>query len=414
VNLKQVTNIRELNNPADMPAIERIWREVGWVDGDEEKVVKQFFSTGDTLVATINEVPECSVHTISGEIRLQQTDLALCVVSAVTTSRIARGHAFAQRLTALQLQRSAQRGSLVAALGMFDQGFYDLVGFGSGGYDHQFTFDPGDLLVDHRVATPRRLSTDDYVEIHKAMVNRRKVNGSVVIDSDEMMGAVLKWSKNGFGLGYGEPGELTHFMWFSGEAERGPYRVEHMAYQDSEQLMQLFSLLKSLADQVYSVKMMEPPEVQLQDLLKRPFRNSALSAKGPHAASHESFAWWQLRILDVSACIAGFSTRLPALRFSLRVSDPLEEILQVESAGDWLGVGGDYIVELAESSSATLGQDETLPLLECSVNALTRMLFGVAPASSLAISDDLSAPSDLLAYLDEVISLRTPHTGWDF
>jgi hypothetical protein len=41
--------------------------------------------------------------------RLDQVDLQLCVIAAVTTSRIGRGLGFAQNLTAWQLARVAQK-----------------------------------------------------------------------------------------------------------------------------------------------------------------------------------------------------------------------------------------------------------------------------------------------------------------
>ena len=69
------------------------------------------------------------------------------VVAAVTTSRIARGLSLAQKLTARQLVKGQQAGASVATLGMFDQGFYNKVGFGTGAYVNEFAFDPGSLDV---------------------------------------------------------------------------------------------------------------------------------------------------------------------------------------------------------------------------------------------------------------------------
>ena len=47
--------------------------------------------------------------------------------------------------------------------------------------------------------------------------------------------------------------------------------VEWLGYENGEQLIELLALLKSLSDQLYSVKMMEPPEIQLQSLLQGRF-----------------------------------------------------------------------------------------------------------------------------------------------
>ncbi len=405
-------SIRAFDYSKDLAAVKRIWREVGWVDGDSDQYVDDFFAVGNALVGTIDDVAECAVHIADGTLRLQQTDLPLCAVTAVTTSRIARGHAFARRLTAQQLRTGAENGAAVAALGMFDQGFYDQLGFGSGAYDHRLTFDPGTLKVSARVPTPQRLELKDAPRMHYAMLKRNKVNGSVCLSETRLQRAEFGWVENGFGLGYGEGETLTHFVYFEPKDERGPYTVTHLIYQNAEQLLELLGLVKSLEDQVYAVTLIEPPEIQLQALLERPFRNRALAAKGRFDAAHQAFAWWQFRMLDVSACVGAFVGLASRLQFRLRLTDPLESLLQ--EADRWQGVGGDYVVELGETSSAIAGSDTELPVLQCSVNAFTRLLWGVAPASSLAITDELQAPPDLLDALDNMIHLSPPHPGWDF
>ena len=406
------TSIRDFDYATDLDAIKRIWREVGWVDETEDKYLDDFFAVGDTLTACIAGVPECSAHTVDGSLRLQSTDLPLCAVTAVTTSRIARGQAFAKRLTALQLQRGAQDGAAVAALGIFDQGYYDKLGFGTGGYDHQFIIDPANLKVDVDVGMPRRLGVEDFALVHAALTGRAKVHGSVVLHPARLMRAELAWAEKGFGLGYGSDDELTHFVWLSAAEERGPYDVKFMAYQNTDQLLQLLALLKSFADQVYSLRIIEPPEVQLQSLLNRPFRNQVLTRKSQHAAEHYAFAWWQLRVLDVPACVQAYRGVDTPVRFQLEVTDPVEELLHGQ--GSWHGVGGEYVVVLGETSSAEPGVDKSLPRLRCSVNALTRMLWGVAKPASLAVTDDLSAQPELLDAIGRVLQLPTPHPGWDF
>jgi hypothetical protein len=222
----------------------------------------------------------------------------------------------------------------------------------------------------------------------------------------------MNWTTDGFGLGYGDGGQLTHFLWLSGKGEHGPYTVTTMAYQNTDQLLELLGLLKSLGDQVYSVKMLQPPEIQLQDLLARPFRNRSLTSGSKHAAAQASFAWWQLRILDLPVCVAAYQGHSAPLRFQLEVDDPLEALL--DEGSDWRGVSGSYIVEIGPASHAAKGQEAGLPVLSCSVNAFTRLLWGVAKASSLAVTDSFSAPVDLLSALDRAIMLPVPHTGWDF
>lgn len=397
----------------DLADVKRIWKEVGWVEDDDEVAqLDHFFAEGDTLLGTIDDVAECSVHTTPGEVCLGPSALNLCAVTAVTTSRIARGYAFAQRVTAKQLAKAAQQGSAVAALGIFDQGFYDKLGFGTGSYDHRFCFDPGSLKIDRRPGTPVRLGAGDFAEVHQSMCARKKVHGSVSLHAPRVMQAELGFGEHAFGLGYRERGELTHFIWLEPKGERGPYRVQFMAYQATDQLLELLALLKSLADQVYSVKMMQPPELQLQVMLDRPFRNSALTKGSDHQADHEAFAWWQMRVLDVGACLGVLSCQ-QALNFNLRLTDPLEKHLADEG---WQGVGGDYVISLGSSSSVQKVEsiDDSAPALHCSVNAFTRWLWGVAPATSLVITDDFRASEDLLPALDRVIEHRDPNYGWDF
>ena len=98
------------------------------------------------------------------------------------------------------------------------------------------------------------------------------------------------------------------------------------------------------------------------------------------------------------------------LRFQLCLEDPLQELLQ--SHQGWQGVQGNYVVELGQTSSATSGEDPHLPVLNCSVNALSRLLWGVVPASSL-LTDNVQGDAQLLAKLDKVFVER-PHPFWDF
>ncbi|NIR38539.1 MAG: hypothetical protein GWO22_21975, partial [Actinobacteria bacterium] len=54
--------------------------------------------------------------------------------------------------------------------------------------------------------------------------------------------------------------------------EDGPYRIQWWAYETPHQVRELLGLLKELGDQVASVVTWEPPGVQLQDFVERPFR----------------------------------------------------------------------------------------------------------------------------------------------
>ena len=405
--------IRPFDYDKDLDAVKRIWREVGWTTSATETGIDDFFAVGETIVATMDGVPECSVHILDGTMRVQETDLPLCAVMAVTTSRIARSAGFAKKLTALQLARGAEQGAALAALGMFDQGFYDQLGFGTGSYAHRFTIDPSSLDVPHRVPAPVRLTKDDYADMHAAMAGRHKVHGSVVLHQPRLIRGELGFDEDGFGLGYrADDGRLSHFVWLTGSGERGPYEVRWLGYENGAQLIELLGLMKSFADQIYSLRMVEPPEIQLQSLLRRPFRTLGATAKGNHANQHESMAYWQARIMDLPACVAGLHLPGVDLDFSVRVSDPVDGVLPDDVS--WRGIGGEYVVHLGETSHAQRGRDDQLPELQCSVNALTRLLLGIRPASSLALTDDFAGPADLLVELDDSIRLPDAIPGWDF
>jgi hypothetical protein len=48
------------------------------------------------------------------------------------------------------------------------------------------------------------------------------------------------------------------------------------------------------------------------------------------------------------------------------------------------------------------------------VGTLSRLLFGVAPATCLAAAEPLEAPPELLQRLEEVIKVPRPHFNWYF
>jgi predicted acetyltransferase len=175
-------------------------------------------------------------------------------------------------------------------------------------------------------------------------------------------------------------------------------------------LLELLGLLKSLSDQVYSVSLFEPAQIQLQSLLAKPLRNQSITKNSKHKNDIRAFAWWQARVLDVCGCVSVLSSLSGKVAFNLKVADPLDEY----ATQDLSGIGGEYVVTLGEGGGAELGKDATLPQLNCDVNALTRLLMAVAPAISLAVTDDLAAPAELLTQLDEVLRLPKPITGWEF
>ena len=408
--------IRHYDREKDLAAVRRIWREIGWLSTEAgAECLADFLAVGRSLVAALDGEAECMVHAVPGAMRYQDTDAPMCAVTAATTSRVARRRGMALQLTARQLAAGALDGAEVAVLGVFDQGFYDRLGFGTGSYEHFFRFDPATLLVDAGFRPPQRLAPEDWRAVHGAMLARRRGHGGCLLHPPEVMQAELIWRPNGFGFGYGEGGVLTHCVWLAiadGAVNRGPYSVQMLAYQTPEQLLELLAVLKSLADQITLIEMSEPYEIQLQTLLRQPFRNRRLTKNSDFAAEHSAEAWWQLRVLNVAGCVARRRWSGEAVRFNLALTDPLAAFLP---DGPWRGCQGDYCITIAENSVAEPGRSPGLPSLRASVNAFSRLWFGVAPASSLAIADDLQADDPaLLRCLDEALHLPSPQVGWDF
>ncbi|MBH79080.1 MAG: hypothetical protein CMQ49_01035 [Gammaproteobacteria bacterium] len=413
--ISQESLIRPYEEGRDFPAVERMWQEVGWMDDAAKQAphLREILDSGRCLTATVGDEAECLAHVVPGSIWLGSSPLPMCAVAAVMTSRIGRRRGLAKRLTAQQLAYGAGQGAAVAALGMFDQGFYDELGFGSGSYQHRFDFDPATLTVDVPLRTPSRLTLEHWREMHAAMANRLKNHGACVLDSPEFLKADLAWNGKGFGLGYFDGDALSHFLWltYSDDPEHGPYRVLFWAYRSREELLELMALLKSLSDQVSSISMQEPAHLQLQDLLEQPIRNLRQTQNSPFANLHRSLAIWQIRALDIPVCVSALVMRGPEVKFNLQLTDPVADYLEPDG---WRGVAGDYVVCIGGSSSAEPGNDARLPTLNATVGAFTRMLFGFVSASNLSASDDLSGPGELLDALDGAIALPRAVWGWDF
>ena len=192
---------------------------------------------------------------------------------------------------------------------------------------------------------------------------------------------------------------------------RDRYNIQYLIYRTGDQLIELLALLKSLTDQVYTAHVYEPAEVQLTDFLRHPFKAREMSG-GAHKTGIDAYAWWQMRICDLPACLA--QTHLPwgEVRFNLSLTDPIERYL--DESVPWRGVAGDYVVTLGRDSGAESGRDAALRTLTASVNAFTRLWLGVRPATGLSISDELQGPPELLEALDELIRVPQPKPDWDF
>lgn len=397
----------------DLDAVVRMWREVGWIQDDEHiKGLETLVTVGRAQVATLDGAAECFVHQIDGTINHLDVPLPMHAVTAVTTSHVGRKQGFASRLTRRALAHAYESGAAVAALGMFDQGFYDRFGFATSSYDHELSFDPATLAVDHvPYRTPVRITVDDAADMHHALVNRWMAHGSVCLGPPEITRADMSWTPSLTGLGYrNESGALTHgFFGAMKDREHGPLRVVALAYQNTQQLLEVLRLLRELGDQVRSVKMFEPPHAQLQRFVREPFRQQDRSSGSSHASGHRAVAWMQFRMLDVAACVEAYSWCGDDVAFNLTLTDPL-----AAEDSPWSGVGGEYRITIGEKSSVAPAHEPRLPTVTADVAAFTRLWFGVATASSLLATDRFDAPPELVAQLDAALRLPPVRTGWDF
>lgn len=405
-------DIVPFDHDAHFEAVHRIWREVGWVeDGNDRhrEAMQAFIGASHASVALIDGEPEAFGHWTRGEIWYDDGPLSMCAVTAITTSRVARKQGLATALTTRTLGEGREAGCAVAALGIFDQGFYDRFGFGTGSYENRFSFDPASLVVDAEYRRPVRLTPDDWEEIHGVMENRHRVHGAVVLDPAAIIKAELLWIDTPVGLGYrDDAGRLTHFVFGSAKGEHGPYTFQWFGYETPQQFRELLRLVKELSDQVASVVVWEPPGIQLQDFISRPFRQRTRTQKSDHETSHRAAAFWQLRVLDLAKCIAARRWSGPEVRFNLSLTDP------VESADPAVSIGGEYVVTIGESSAVEQGRAADLPTLEASVNSFSRVWLGVRSASTLAVSDDVAGPPDLMRSLDHAFAVPEPRLGWFF
>ncbi len=409
---------REYDGAKDREAVHRIWNEIGWIEPDKERQHKALDWTLEAShgsVAILEGEAECAVTSASGVLRYLEEDLSFSAVTAVTTSRVARQQGLAMRLLAQHMAEDAAEGALVSGLGIFDQGFYNKAGYGNGAYGRWVALDPAQLDVPGGFRPPKRLTVDDWEATHAARLNRRRGHGSVCLTEAALTRAEMAWGDKSFGLGYGDglQGALSHLLWIGTDnVGSGPYQVFWMAYQTVEQFRELMALLASFGDQTKLVRLQEPPGIQVQDLLKRPFRHRELTEKSKFETGIHCAAYWQMRICDLSGCLERTHLPGPDVRFNLNLRDPIEKYLEADAP--WHGVDGEYTVMAGPTSTAEPGHRADLPLLETSVNAFTRLWLGIRPATGLAFTDDLKGPPDLLEALDAVFRLSPPETDWGF
>lgn len=410
--------VRAYDPERDADAVHRIWCEIGWISADSDReremLLDHFYRSGRAIVAELDGQAELAVTTADGTLRHGATDLSMSAVTSVTASHLARQGGLASSMTARAVATDAAAGLQTASLGIFDQGFYDRLGFGTGSYLRRYRFDPATLRVPRGSRRPVRLNRDDAEEVHANRLATERRHGAVTITSAEFSAAEMGWEDNAFGLGFRDSsGALTHHVWFSAdEMEEGPYNVEWLAYRSADDLRELFSLMRSLGDQVQRVSVPEPPGLLVQHLLDRPFRSASYTSD-KQALGGRGRAWWQCRMLDVEAGVAAARFVGDGVGFVLELDDPIATHLPAELP--WRGVGGRYVVDLGASSSAQRSDGRTdLPVLRCSVGTFTRLWLGVAPATRLPLTDELDAPDSLLEQLDDVIRVPEPLPNFPF
>jgi len=408
-------NFRLADLSRDRAALHRLWLELGWINKGQEDVMDLLLADSTALVADLNGEPECLVLTSPATLRYLDDELPFGIVAAVTTSRLARKRGLAGRLCAQAVADLAIAGAPLVGLGMFEQGYYNQLGFGTGGYEHFVSFDPAQLDVDVPARVPRRITPDDWPAVHAARLARPLGHGGVRVLPAAATREPLMRAENGFGLGFydGPNGELTHHFWAKADnLQHGPFRIFWMVFQDRAQLLELLALIRGLGDQVHLVSLRELPTLQMQDLICQPFKQRRITEKSPFETGVRAAAYWQVRICDLAGCLERTHLRGETVRFNLALADPIGRFL--DESVTWRGVAGDYVVTLGPSSAAERGTDPALQTLTASVGAFSRLWLGVRPATSLAWTDTLAGPADLLQRLDWALRLPEPRPDWDF
>ncbi|MDP7071146.1 MAG: GNAT family N-acetyltransferase [Phycisphaerales bacterium] len=334
--------IRPYDSDRDHAACLRILEEIGWGLGDAKDngpLFERYTSDCDVLVAELEGEAESWAICRKAWMRYLDVDLPVGFITGVGTSRIARGRGLALAATAHSIAQSASSGATVARLGIFDQGFYDKLGFGTLAYVRLSTIDPRNLSVPKLNRSPIRLSAQDASELHDCRMRRMRWHGACSLVGAGATECEMLWEKTQFGLGFrGDDGNLTHCMVLKPKGENGPYSLEWLAYESPEQFIELLSVLKSLGDQVHGVTMREPAHVQLQDMLEAPFRTYLTRKGSTFAVNPRSNAYEQARILDLEKCVE--AVRLPGetVRFNLVLEDRVAHWLPEDA--DWRGLGG--------------------------------------------------------------------------
>jgi len=393
-----------------------IWMDVGWLMNGQEKLANLWFDSADALVGEhFNDVVALGLaHSGTFRHAAHSQDIPFCAISAVTVALHGRKLGFAGTLTAELLARGAERGEAFAGLGMFEQGFYDRLGFANYPYTRIAEFRPSELMLSGFFSSdPVRLGKQNWQDIHQSRINRLRYHGSVNLPP-VITQADMEINKNTFAIGFrNKIGEMTHhYVVRSVKGEHGPMSVIWMAFQTPDQFKDILLSIKSFGDQIDIVSLQEPPGIQFQSLLRKPIStNRQSTGSAGHKVGIRTGSWSQGRILDLRKCIEGMNCVGKECSFNLILTDPVEKYL--DSSFEWKGCGGEYTIRFSSESNAELGITEGLPVMKCSVNTFSKLWTGTAKPSMLPYTDKITAPSSLLEKLDKTLNLPEPSFDWD-
>ena len=146
---------------------------------------------------------------------------------------------------------------------------------------------------------------------------------------------------------------LTHFVWVLAKGENGPYRIMD-GLRGRRCSVELLALLKSLADQVYAIRMLEPRRAVAEHAQKT-LPQSGHCRKG-YVQCGPKYA------CVVPAVGVGFAQLSRALSYSglditfqLRLEDPIDGVLAAEDLAAekavWRSLSGDWVVTLGKQST---------------------------------------------------------------
>lgn len=413
-NRRILVIFRDYDKEKDKKDAYRLWLESGWVE-DEKKDKKSFDAFVDCSYSKVvehNGAPECLVISTPGTMVFGMEELKLNAIAAVTVGRVLRKQGAAAKLLASMLKDGFDQGFDVAGLGMFEQGFYNRLGFATMGYEQWISFDPARLKIYKKGGAPIRLGYNDWKEMHECICSRIKQHGFITLDRPEILKGELGWLKNFFALGYRKNGKLTHYITFSTEdVEHGPYTVNWMSYQNYDQFLELLGIIKSLEDQVRSIEMKEPAFIQMQDFIDRPFQLRMITEKGKKESTVSSIAYQQLRICNLKKCIEKVHYEGKSYSFNLSLTDPLLDFIEDEN---FKGSSGNYTVSIGEESSITEGLSDGLPLIKGSINGFSRLWIGVISARTISLSEDLQIDKSLIQCLDKTFYRPDVKSDWDY